>query len=328
PPTLKPPYAAKPLAEPVAESPIPPTTFTTAPDNLEVATVEPTAESKTELPAESTEASSDLAAAVAESAAEPLATAPADRERQELLATVASLQAFTAGRAVDRDRLAALHTLGSLSLDLDASVRAAAVAAIGGIASAEAIPYLERALRDRDLEVVRVASEAIARYKFYPPVDDDAGVSLPLNAAAQAEDMAAIDALENLETLSAPKGRPPVVESPLASAIDPESQERLETIAAIQAMTDGRPIDTETLQAVELLGELSLDLDATVRHAAVTAIGQIPSAEAIPYLERALRDSDSDVVGAASAAIARYKFYPRELEFEPLLPLNAAPDFD
>ena len=93
-------------------------------------------------------------------------------------------------------------------------------------------------------------------------------------------------------------------------------------------MTDGRPIDTETLQAVELLGELSLDLDATVRQAAVTAIGHIPSAEAIPYLERALRDSDSDVVGAASAAIARYKFYPPEVEFEPLLPLNAAPEVD
>lgn len=256
-----------------------------------------------------------------------------DRERQERLAAVAALGKFATERAtLDRDGLQALQALGSLTLDLDASVRAAAVAALGRIPSAEAIPYLERALRDSDLAVVAAASEAISRYKFYPVApDDEAEVLLPLNAAAMAEEMVAIDALETLETLvAARKPSQSVVSNGLAQGSgvaveDPESQERLETIAALQALTGDRPVDTQTLEAVELLGEFSLDLDATVRAAAVTAIGTIPSATAIPYLERALQDSDSDVAIAASEAIARYKFYPPEIESVRPLPPNAAP---
>ena len=248
--------------------------------------------------------------------------------RQKLLDAVASIETFVSGRSIDRDSLDALQALGNLSLDLDATVRAAAVGALGGIPSADAIPYLERALRDRDLDVVRAASEAISRYKFYPVAGEAEETLLPLNAAAIAENMAAIDALATLDALVSARTNPQPAAAVAAISIDPESQERLETIAALQAVTDNRPVNAETLQAVELLGELSLDLDATVRRAAVAAIGRIPSTEAIPYLERALRDSDSDVVGAASEAIARYKFYPPAIEFEPTLPLNAAPDGD
>lgn len=258
---------------------------------------------------------------------ESAVVSPTETERQELLDAVASLEKFVTDRAIDRDCLDALHTLGNLSLDLDAPVRAAAVEAIGCIASPDAIPYLERALRDRDLDVVRAASAAIGRYKFYPATDEERQL-LPLNAAAIADVIAAIDTLASPAAPVAKRETPPAPTAPAPRATDPEAQERLETIAAIQIATEGRPVDTEALQAVELLGELSLDRDATVRQAAVAAIGNIPSAEAIPYLERALRDSDSDVVGAASAAIDRYKFYPPAPEIEPLLPLNAAPDAD
>ncbi len=105
---------------------------------------------------------------------------------------------------------------------------------------------------------------------------------------------------------------------------DPDRQEALETIAAIVAEIAGRSAGKEVSLAIDLLSKFSLDPDATVRREATAALGHIPNAEAIPYLERALRDSDSEVAQAASEAIARYKFYGSAPQRE--LPPNGAPE--
>lgn len=71
-----------------------------------------------------------------------------------------------------------------------------------------------------------------------------------------------------------------------------------------------RPVNAQVQQAIEMLGQLSRDFEASVRQAAVESLGTIPSQWVIPFLQMALRDADAEVVKTASAALERYKFYP------------------
>ena len=65
-------------------------------------------------------------------------------------------------------------------------------------------------------------------------------------------------------------------------------------------------------QVAPVLGKLSQDPDPTVRCAAVTALGQIPSYKSMPFVRRSLRDSDMRVVKAANEAIGRFRYVQRE----------------
>lgn len=89
----------------------------------------------------------------------------------------------------------------------------------------------------------------------------------------------------------------------------PDHQVRQQTAIALgQAVTGStRP---EVQRAIQALGTLSRDPDAAVRLAAVEALGTIRSDKVIPFLRRAQRDADLNVVEAASVAIHRFKFYP------------------
>lgn len=93
-----------------------------------------------------------------------IARSSSSAERAELATAMGAIAAQHPRRS---DVLGSISVLDWLSRDPDASVRASAVAALGQIASDRVIPLLQRSLRDRDPEVVRVASQAIARYKTY-----------------------------------------------------------------------------------------------------------------------------------------------------------------
>ena len=62
----------------------------------------------------------------------------------------------------------AIHLLGKLSRSPEPSVRQSAVEALGKIKSESVIPYLKQALRDSSPNVVKLASTAISKFKFYP----------------------------------------------------------------------------------------------------------------------------------------------------------------
>ncbi|NET33329.1 MAG: hypothetical protein F6K19_15130 [Cyanothece sp. SIO1E1] len=79
-------------------------------------------------------------------------------------------------------------------------------------------------------------------------------------------------------------------------------------------------------QAVSMLDKLSQDLDPAVRESAITALENVKSERVIPVLEKALRDTNSDVVKAASAAFSKFKFYQLKPEPKPLPKPTQKPD--
>jgi FOG: HEAT repeat len=54
---------------------------------------------------------------------------------------------------------------------------------------------------------------------------------------------------------------------------------------------------------------LSQDIDPNVRQEAIIALGNIPSHQVIPILQKALRDPQTNVVQAASLALNKFKVY-------------------
>lgn len=92
-------------------------------------------------------------------------------------------------------------------------------------------------------------------------------------------------------------------------AMFPSSEVREAAATAICSVAEANPGTPAMQQAVPVLGKLSQDPDPTVRCAAVSALGNIPSYKAIPFVRRSLRDSDMRVVKAANDAISRFKYY-------------------
>lgn len=62
----------------------------------------------------------------------------------------------------------AIHLLGKLSRSPEPSVRQSAIEALGKIKNESVIPYLKQAIRDSNPNVVKLASTALSKFKFYP----------------------------------------------------------------------------------------------------------------------------------------------------------------
>ncbi|WP_049558338.1 HEAT repeat domain-containing protein [Limnoraphis robusta] len=81
------------------------------------------------------------------------------------------------------------------------------------------------------------------------------------------------------------------------------------------ASTNG--LRTEIQQAIPTLAKLSQDSNPQVRQDAVKALGEIKSEKVIPFLQRALRDSNYAVVRAATVALEKFKSYPVKQKEKP-----------
>lgn len=101
----------------------------------------------------------------------------------------------------------------------------------------------------------------------------------------------------------------------------PSESVRIALADAIGKIAAGKPVRVEIEQAIQTLGQLSRDASAAVRLAAVESLGKIKSERAISFLQRARHDSDRNVIKAASAAIARFQYYPAKTQLK--LPANA-----
>lgn len=102
----------------------------------------------------------------------------------------------------------------------------------------------------------------------------------------------------------------------------PSHRARAALAATLGKIVRGQPMRAEVSQAIETLAILAQDRSAVVRQAAIEAIASVKSDRVIPLLQRALHDCDRNVIKTASAAIARFKFYPEKRSSQ--LPFNAA----
>jgi len=93
-----------------------------------------------------------------------------------------------AEKTVDHEVKQALEQLGTLSCDRAPLVRQCAVQSLGKIRSEAVIPFLTRALQDRDLDVVASASAILNNYKADPgPSANSYEPTLPENSARKAQ---------------------------------------------------------------------------------------------------------------------------------------------
>ncbi|MEG4441763.1 HEAT repeat domain-containing protein [Microcoleus sp. AT9_B5] len=81
--------------------------------------------------------------------------------------------------------------------------------------------------------------------------------------------------------------------------------------SALGKLAAANALRSEGQRAIETLGKLAQDIHPEVREAAVEALAMIKSEKVIPLLQKALRDIDSGVAKSASAALNKFKFYPR-----------------
>ncbi|MEM9540906.1 MAG: HEAT repeat domain-containing protein [Cyanobacteria bacterium P01_E01_bin.42] len=140
-------------------------------------------------------------------------------------------------------------------------------------------------------------------------------------AQTEAKYAGEIEALKG-RAISSPSPSVPPVESTksdeialpdasLAQLLDrtyhPDPEQRQQIALAIGEAIAGRKVRAESERAIPILGKLSQDPDPAVRCAAVTALAGVDSQAAIPYLQRALKDADSNAIAAASEAIAKFK---------------------
>ncbi|HEY9614203.1 HEAT repeat domain-containing protein [Allocoleopsis sp.] len=90
----------------------------------------------------------------------------------------------------------------------------------------------------------------------------------------------------------------------------PNTRIRGLVVSALGTIAASQPQKAEVQRVIPLLGKLSRSSEPSVRQSAVEALANIKSEAVIPFLKLALRDSDRNVVKAASFALSKFKFYP------------------
>ncbi len=96
-----------------------------------------------------------------------------------------------------------------------------------------------------------------------------------------------------------------------------ETETRQFAASALGKIAAANALKIDGQRAIEALGKLAQDLQPQVREAAVEALAMVKSDKVIPLLQKALRDTDSGVAKSASAALNKFKFYPRTPAVKP-----------
>ena len=90
-----------------------------------------------------------------------------------------------------------------------------------------------------------------------------------------------------------------------------DAEARKLAVFGLGKMAAANALRSDGQRAIETLGKLTQDSNSGVRQAAVESLGMIKSEKVIPLLQQALRDTDGAVAKSASAALNKFKFYPR-----------------
>ena len=96
-----------------------------------------------------------------------------------------------------------------------------------------------------------------------------------------------------------------------------DTETRKFAASALGKMAAANALRADGQRAIETLGKLAQDFHPEVREAAVESLAMIKSEKVIPMLQKALRDTDSGVAKSASAALNKFKFYPRTPAVKP-----------
>ncbi|MBW4520851.1 MAG: HEAT repeat domain-containing protein [Scytolyngbya sp. HA4215-MV1] len=88
------------------------------------------------------------------------------------------------------------------------------------------------------------------------------------------------------------------------------SEHEVQSLAvnALGKIAKANPVRVETQQMIPVLAPLLHSQQASVRQAAIVALGEIQSERVLPLLQSALRNSSGDVAKAASVAIKHLKW--------------------
>ncbi len=97
----------------------------------------------------------------------------------------------------------------------------------------------------------------------------------------------------------------------MGSVQSQDKETRKFAASALGQMAAANALRSEGQRTIETLGKLAQDVYPEVREAAVEALAMIKSEKVIPLLQKSLRDTDSGVAKSASAALNKFKFYPR-----------------
>lgn len=185
----------------------------------------------------------------------------------------------------------ALTMLAGFSEAADDELAVAAIQALGSVASAGALDALRRALTAAQPARRAAAAAAIARRNSSPAIE-----LLEWTAAADAEPevmRAAIAGLVRIGAGTAPTA-PQAVAALTAVAVDPTR--RADAIAALAKLPE---------PAIPYLGAMLGSGDATVRRAAVEALGRLAHPTASAYVVTALGDDDASVRQLTVTVLAR-----------------------
>ncbi|WP_293155358.1 MULTISPECIES: HEAT repeat domain-containing protein [unclassified Microcoleus] len=130
-----------------------------------------------------------------------------------------------------------------------------------------------------------------------------------------------LEQLEIRQTLESPRQTPNYssVAQLMGCVQSQDTETRKFAASALGKMGAANALRTDGQRAIETLGKLAQDFNPEVREAAVEALAMIKSEKVIPLLQRALRDTDSGVAKSASAALNKFKFYPRTPAVKPKL---------
>lgn len=92
-------------------------------------------------------------------------------------------------------------------------------------------------------------------------------------------------------------------------AYDEDDRVRAGVALAYGEMIARKAVNPDGEQVLTYLGDLSRDRAPVVRKAAIQALGKLRSETVIPFLTRALQDSDLEIVALASQILQNYKTY-------------------
>jgi hypothetical protein len=135
------------------------------------------------------------------------------------------------------------------------------------------------------------------------PVAPDPAANVPTSAATlMAQSYTPASAAKRITQSYAPASAAAL----MAQSYAPQAEQR---VAVVEAISEALAISSpqQAGRWLPLLGRLSRDPDSTVRLATVQTLAAMPGQRSLPWLRRALQDSEPDVVAAAHEAISRFK---------------------
>jgi HEAT repeat protein len=226
----------------------------------------------------------------------------------------------------DRADAAALPAVVTATKSKDASVRIAALRALGQLGDASSVDLLARAAAAGSGKEQKAARASLYRLRG-PQVDQGivagipkaapetkvelirsvgernirAGVSTLLKTARAADRTVRVESLRTLKVVAGPEDLPALVGLLMSAQSPSDRNEAQKTVAAV-----AHKVEDKTRQAASVLAVLPSVKENQRRCLLLSVLGKIGDNTALPVLTAALKDADAEVRTAAIRALAEW----------------------